>query len=195
MRWTAGVAALVLAWVSVGCSEVGPRIRPGTLSTAQRELDLAAEAGLPARLLAADHFEDLASVLAKARRETAEEVTLIAVSPHDYGVDFGAPLQTPTISRLERLQIESQLEEWVRRFLRMGDVDGAVRAAARGYTLALRAQGLLAPGPPLPPFNPPNPRSRAAAPATTYHWGAPLSLAVFGLGLGLLVRERATGRA
>jgi hypothetical protein len=90
---------------------------------------------------------------------------------------------------------ESGFEAWLWRvwlspYVAVSDLDGAFRAAARGYTRALQDQRLLPRSAPLAPVPSPN-EWAFAFPSHNTDWGIPMAAAVFAL---CLVVERISRR-
>lgn len=182
-RAAAWLAALWLL-AAAGCADVEPEIRGYTLATVELELEAARQAGEPVLLVARDRAEarPLAEHVAALRAEHGPGVTILAISPRDLLVEPSVSLA----GRVDPAALRGEVGHWVLPFLHYGDIDGAVRALVRAYTMVLREQGILPPdGPPLTPFLPVDRRIRAPLPERTATWGAPLALAVFAAGLAL----------
>jgi hypothetical protein len=114
-----------------------------TWRMARAELTRAAAVGYPARVV----LEGAAATPAPGKTET-----LVVIGSRTVKVLPAPQIEEFTSGGFQ----EYLLRVWVARYLVVSDLDGAVRAAARGYTHALEDQKVLAKGPPLPPVPDPN---------------------------------------
>ena len=172
-------AGAVLVGCTTGCGG-GPVSQP-TWHIAEAELRRAAAAGYPARVVLETDDE------AAAR---AQSETLLVVGARTVRVIPAPRFEVFTNGGFE----EYLFRVWVAPYLAASDLDGAVRATARGYTRALRDQNVMPRGAPLPPVPDPNAWG-FLYPSRNVDWGA----AVSGLALALCVllyriSARRTGR-
>jgi hypothetical protein len=182
-RYRGLLPAALLAALLTGC-ELG-QVAATTWQTSNTELERAARAGYPARIVFAPTATE-----AEAERwshDTARRFALIVIGETDVFV-LPAPgslvLATPT----ER---QAFAQRWVLPYVGQLDLDGAVRTAARGYCRELEERGLLPRLPPSTPIGMPN-RYAYRFPSRNFDWGLCLTLAVALLAavLSLLLRRR-----
>jgi hypothetical protein len=148
---------------TAGC-DGGPVSRP-TWHIAGYELARAAAAGYPARVVLADGIDEAPN---------HESETLIVVAPRTVKV-----LPAPRFEVFTNAGFEAYLlRVWVAPYLAVSDLDGAVRAATRGYTRALEDQKVIAKGRPLPPIPDPN-EWGFLYPSRNVDWGLAVTVLVF----------------
>ncbi|HEX4337083.1 MAG TPA: hypothetical protein VH062_14295 [Polyangiaceae bacterium] len=142
------------------------------------ELERAARAGYPARVV----LDGAPSAAVKA----GEDETVLVLGAKSVHV-----VPSPAFAPFTSAGFEEWLVRvWVAPYLAVSDVDGAYRAAVRGYTHALEDQHVLSRGAPLPPLPSPN-EWGFTFPSHNADWGLPLSFVVFAL---CFVVERFTRR-
>jgi hypothetical protein len=160
-RW----ALLAALLASTGCDNGG--VTTPTWHIANNELARAAAAGYPARVVLGDEVD------AKPREKSE---TLLVVGPRSVKVIPAPRFEVFTNSGFE----EYLRRGWVKRYLAVGDLDGALRAATRGYTRALEDQTVIPKKPPLPPVPDPNAWG-FLYPSRNLDWGLAVSAIVAGL--------------
>lgn len=168
-RYRGLLPAVLLAALLTGC-EVG-QVAGTTWQTSNAELERAAHAGYPARIVFAPSETE-----AEAERwshDTARQFALIVIGERDVFV-LPAPGSTFLAEPMERKAFATR---WVLPYVGQLDLDGAVRTAARGYCRELEERGLLPRLPPSTPIGMPN-RYAYRFPSRNFDWGLCLTLAV-----------------
>lgn len=174
--WLRAVLPLLLGTLSWGC-EVRP-VADTTWQTSNAELERAARAGYPARIVFAPNDADAEAE--RWQQDTARRFALIVIGEADVFVLPAAGskfLAEPTERRAFAMR-------WVLPYVGQTDLDGAVRAAARGYCRELEDRGVLARLPPSTPIGVPN-RWAFTFPSRNFDWGLPVALLVTLLAAGL----------
>lgn len=168
--------ALLLALLLSGC-EVAP-VFETTWLTSNAELERAARAGYPARIVFAPDAVD--AEVARWQADTTRRFALIVVGERDVFV-LPAPGSTFLAEPAERQAFATR---WVLPYVGQLDLDGAVRTAARGYCRELEERGLLPRLPPSTPIGMPN-RYAYRFPSRNFDWGLSLTVLVAALAAGL----------
>lgn len=169
--------AVLLLAVSLGGCEVG-QVADTTWQTSNAELERAARAGYPARIVFAPSSAD--AEVERWQRDTARRFALIVIGESDVFV-LPAPGSKFLTEPAERQAFATR---WVLPYVGQLDLDGAVRTAARGYCRELEERGVLPRLPPSTPIGMPN-RWAYRFPSRNFDWGFAVTLLVTLLAAGL----------
>lgn len=167
---------LLMAFLLCGC-EAGP-VADTTWQTSNAELERAARAGEPARIVFAPDAADAEAE--RWQQDTARRFAVIVIGEADVFV-LPKPGATFLAEPAERRAFAMR---WVLPYVGQHDLDGAVRTAARGYCRELEERGVLARLPPSTPIGMPNPWAHTF-PSRNFDWGLSLTLLVALLAAGL----------
>jgi hypothetical protein len=162
------LVALCASSICAACND-GP-VSNMTWHMTRAELRRAAAAGFPARVVLEEEGAGVA----------APNETRLVLGAHGLHV-----LPAPAFAPFTNAGFDAWLfRTWVAPYLDVSDVDGAVRAAVRGYTRALESQHAIEKSGPLPPLPAPN-QWAFTFPSRNADWGLPLSAMVLALGIAL----------
>jgi len=167
---------LLLAVLLSGC-EAG-QVAGTTWQTSNLELERAARAGYPARIVFAPSAAD--AEVERWQKDTTRRFALIVIAETDVFI-LPAPGATFLAEPAERQAFATR---WVLPYVGQLDLDGAVRTAARGYCRELEERGLLPRLPPSTPIGMPN-RWAYRFPSRNFDWGLAVTLLVTLLAAGL----------
>lgn len=167
-----------LALASLLCACEVQEVAGTTWQTSNRELERAARAGYPARIVFAPI--DAEAEAERWRLDSSRKLALIVIGVSDVFV-LPAPGSSFLAQPAER---QAFVRRWVLPFVGQRDLDGAVRTAARGYCRELEERGVLPRFPPSPPIGMPNPWAHTF-PSRNFDWGLAVTLLVTLLAAGL----------